>query len=109
MLLARRVGWVAPVRPTLGQWFVAPCPSAALGVYTCAASGAPWRSFTGLRVPCILCAVSVASWHLLTGVRVVCGTHVVLVASLGSPPPFCGWLFDAFLFLFLLLLFDVFF
>ena len=36
--LARRVRWVAPVRPGLGVGFVAPCPSAALGACACAVS-----------------------------------------------------------------------
>ena len=88
LLLVGRIGWVAPVRPTLGVWFVVPCPSAALGAYVCAVSGAPWRLFTGVRVPCVLCAMFVATWRLFTGVRVVCGTRVVLVASLPPPPLF---------------------
>ena len=87
LLLARRVGLVAPVRPTLGLWFVVPCPTAALGAYARAVSGAPWRLFTGVRVLCVVCALSVATWSLVTGLRIMCGTIVVLVASL-APPPF---------------------
>ena len=66
------------------------CFSAALCVYAFAVSGAPSRSFTSVRVRCVLCAVSVASWRLFNRVRVVCGTRVELVASL-TPPPFFSW------------------
>ena len=58
LLLARRVGWVAPVRPTHGV-LVLSRPSAALRVNVCAVSWATWVLFTGvparcgvLRVPC---------------------------------------------------------
>ena len=113
LLLARRVGLVAPARTTLGVWLVVPCPSAALGVFARALSGASWRLFTAARALCVLCAVSVATWPLFTGARAVCGTRVLLVASLGSPPPpycFCVFfpcccLLDAFLFSLLLFLF----
>ena len=64
LLLARWVGWVAPVCPTCGVWFVATCPLAALGVHVCAVSMAPWRSFTGARAQCGVCLV-----------RRVCGVH----------------------------------
>ena len=69
LLLARSVGWVAPVRPTLGVWFVVSRPSAALREHVCAVSTAPWRFFTGVRAWCVLCvpcAVSWASWLLFT-------------------------------------------
>ena len=90
LLLARRVGWVVPVRPNLGVLFLVPCPSAALRVYVHAVSGASWHLFTSARVLCILFAVSVATWRLFASVRAVCGTRVMLVASLPSPPPlFC--------------------
>ena len=84
VLLARRVGWVAPVRATLGVWFVAPCPSAALGACVRAVSGASWRLFTGARALCLLCAVSA----VFTGGRAESGVRVLLVASLGPPPSF---------------------
>ena len=87
LLLAGRVGWVVPLRPTLGVRCVVPCPSAALGVYASAVSTASSLLFTGVRMPCVLSALSVATPRLFTGVRLVCGTRVVLVASLGSLPP----------------------
>ena len=65
LLLARRVGLVAAVRPTFGVRVVVPCLSAALGAYVCAAS--------------------VATGRLLTRVWVVCGTRVVLVAFYHPP------------------------
>ena len=71
--LARRVGRVAPVRPTRGLAFLAPCPSAFLGLCACAVSWATWRLFTGARARCVPCAVSLATWRLFTGVRAVCG------------------------------------
>ena len=64
LVRAWRVGWVAPVALTLGVWFAVPCPSAALGVYARALSGAPWRLCTGAHVPCILYAVFEATWRL---------------------------------------------
>ena len=85
LLLARRVGWLAPVRPSLGLWFVAPCPSAVLGAYARVVSGASWRMFTAARILCVLRAVSVATWRLFTGVCAVWSTRVMLVASFGSP------------------------
>ena len=81
MPLARRVSWVAPVRPTLRVWVVAPCPSAALGACACAVFGASWRLFTGARALCVPCVVSVATWRLFTGACAVCGMHLLLVAS----------------------------
>ena len=66
VLLAWLVGWVAPVRPTHGVWFVVCRPSAALGAHVCAVSTAPWRMFTGARAWCVLCAVSWAIWLLFT-------------------------------------------
>ena len=104
LLLARCVGWVATVRPTLGVWFVSLCSPAAPGAFARAVSGASWRLFTGAGALCVLCAVSPATWLPFTGVRTVCGTRVLLVASLGSPPPphwFCVlWLPDAIVILF---------
>ena len=100
LLLARWVGWVAPVRPTLGVWFVVPCPYAALGGCACAVSLAPWRLFTGVHVLCVVCAVFVATWRLFTGVRTACG--VGGIAGVTPPPSFC-YLFVAFFsFVFLL-------
>ena len=87
LLLARQVGWVAPVRPTLGVWVVAPCCSVALGAYAH--------------------AVSMATWRLFSGVHAVWGTRVLLVALLGSPIPslLIFFLLDAFVCLFLLFFF----
>ena len=52
LLLARRVGWLDPVRPTHGMWFVAARPSAALGAHVFAASWATWLQFTGVPMRC---------------------------------------------------------
>ena len=93
-------GLVAPVRPTLGVWFVMHCPSAAAGVCARAVSGATWRLLTGAHVLCVLCAVSVATWRLLTAVRALCGMRVMLMASLPPFAPFFCLLY-AFFFLFL--------
>ena len=49
LLLARWIGWVAPVRPTHGKLFVVSRPSAVLGAHVCAVSVATWRLFTGVR------------------------------------------------------------
>ena len=84
MPLARRVGLVAPVRPTLWVSFVVPCPSAAHGACARAVSGAPWRLFNGVRALCVPCAVSMATWRLLTSVPAECRMRMLLVASL--PP-----------------------
>ena len=88
--LARWVGWVAPVRPTLGLWFVAPCSSAALGACAPASSGASWRVFIGAHALCVLCVVSVATWRVLP----MCALCVACVycwwLRRGHPPPaFC--------------------
>ena len=79
--LAQRVGWVAPLRPTLGVWFVAPCPSAALAACLCAVSRASWRLLTGVHALYVPCGVSMATRRLFTGARAVCGMHVLFVAS----------------------------
>ena len=52
LLLARWVGWVAPVRPTHGV-LVLSCPSAALHVHVCAVSRATWHQFTGVPARCV--------------------------------------------------------
>ena len=52
LLLARWVGWVAPVRPTHGV-LVLSCPSAALRVHVCAVSRATWLLLTGLSAWCV--------------------------------------------------------
>ena len=52
LLLARWVGWVAPVRPTHGV-LVLSCPSAALRVHVCAVSWATWVLFTGVPAWCV--------------------------------------------------------
>ena len=107
--LARQVGWVAPVRPALGVWFVAPCPSAALGGCACAVSLPTWHLFTSVRALCFLFVVSAATWRLFTGARAVCGMFVLLVALSGTPSPpffvflslfFCPCLFVCALYLF---------
>ena len=87
LYLARWAGWVAPVRPTLGMWFVAPCPSAALGASVCPVSSTTWRLFTGARALGVPCAVSAATWLLFIDEHAVCGMCVFLMASLGTPPP----------------------
>ena len=95
LLMGRRVSWVAPVPPTLGVWFVVPCPSSALGVLcclcgvlgflgpvhgcarslcygTCAVSLATGLLFTALHARCAVCAVSLATLLLFTGVPARC-------------------------------------
>ena len=52
LLLARWVGWVAPVRPTHGV-LVLSCPSAALLLHVCAVSWATWLLFTGVPAWCV--------------------------------------------------------
>ena len=79
--LARQVGWVAPVRLTLGVWFVAPCPSAALSACVRAVSGASCCLFTGAHALCDLCAVSVPTWRSFTRACAVCGIRLLLVPS----------------------------
>ena len=56
LLLARWVGWVAPVRLTHGV-LVLSCSSAALRVHVCAVSWATWLLFTGVPAWCILLLV----------------------------------------------------
>ena len=56
LLLARWVGWVAPVRPTHGV-LVLFCPSAALRVHVCAVSWATWLLFTGVPARCVVLLV----------------------------------------------------
>ena len=56
LLLARLVGWVAPVRPTHGV-LVLSCPSAALRVHVCAVSWATWLLFTGVPAQCVVLLV----------------------------------------------------
>ena len=52
LLLARWVGWVAPVRPTHGV-LVLSCLSVALRVHVCAVSWATWLLFTGVPAWCV--------------------------------------------------------
>ena len=52
LLLARWVGWVAPVCPTHGV-LVLSCSSAALRVHVCAVSWATWLVFTGVPAWCV--------------------------------------------------------
>ena len=63
------------------MWFVAPCPSVALGACAFAVSWATWRLFTGARALCVPGTVFLATWGLLTGARAVCGMCVMLLAS----------------------------
>ena len=56
LLLARRVGWVAPVHPTHGV-LVLSCPSAALRVHVCAVSWAASLMFTGVPARCVVLLV----------------------------------------------------
>ena len=57
LLLARWVGWLAPVRPTHGALVLA-CPSASLPVHVCALSWATW----------LLCT-DVPAWYVVLHVR----------------------------------------
>ena len=106
-LLARWVGWVAPVRPS--QWvLVLSCPSAALRVLVCAVSWATWLLLTGVPASCVVLpvrcpgplgsscarwvccfafAVSWATWLLLTGVPARC---VVLLVRCPGPLDSCS-------------------
>ena len=53
-LLARSVGWVAPMSPTLGVWLVVARPSVALGAHVCAVSWATWLLYIGVPARCVL-------------------------------------------------------
>ena len=66
--LARWVGWVSPVPPTLGVQTVASCPLAALNACACADRWPTCRLFTGVHAVCV--------------VRVL-----LVVVSLLLPPP----------------------
>ena len=57
LLLARWVGWVAPVRPIHGVWFVVARPWVALGAHVCAVSWATWLLFTSVPVWCVVSRV----------------------------------------------------
>ena len=57
LLLARWVGWVAPVSPTHGVWLVVARPSVALGAHVCAVSWATWLLFTGVPAWCMVSRV----------------------------------------------------
>ena len=85
--LDRVVGWVTPVRLTLGVCSGVSCPFAAPGACASAVSRPTWRLFTGEHTLCVPCAMSAAAWYLFTGVRAVCGTCVLLVVLSGTPPP----------------------
>ena len=94
--LARQVGWVAPVRLTLRVWFVAPCPSAALGACPSVVSRATWRLFAGMRA--LLCSVRGGSGHLaLVHQCARCVRYVSVVGGFVGDPPlllfFCVCLF----------------
>ena len=102
--LARRVGWVAPVRPTHGV-LVLSCPSAALRVCSVLGRWAPVHR-CARAVCCGASAVSWASWLLFTGVLARCVVlHVRCPGPLGSFSPVCvlcavrvchGWLCPSF-------------
>ena len=53
LLLARWVGWVAPLRPTHGVWFVVTRFSVALDTHVCAVSWSTWLLFNGVLVRCV--------------------------------------------------------
>ena len=98
--LARRVGWVAPVRPTHGV-LVLSCPSAALRVCSVLGRWAPVHR-CARAVCCGASAVSWVSWLLFTGVPARCVvSHVRCPGPLGPCSPVCvlcavrvchGWL-----------------
>ena len=98
--LARRVGWVAPVRPTHGV-LVLSCPSAALRVCSVLGRWTPVHR-CARAVCCGASAVSWASWLLFTGVLARCVVlHVRCPGPLCSCSPVCvlcavrvchGWL-----------------
>ena len=100
LLLARWVGWVAPVRPTHGV-LVLSCPSAALCVCSVLGRWAPVHR-CARAVCCGVSAVSLAGWLLFTGVLARCVVlHVRCPGPLGSSSPVCvlcavrfcpGWL-----------------
>ena len=80
LLLPRWVGWVAPVRPTHGMWFVVARPSVALGVHVCAASWSTSLLFTGVPARCVVLRVrcpgplgSCSSMYPLRVLSCVCG------------------------------------
>ena len=74
LLLARWVGWVAPVRPTHGV-LVLSCPPAALRVHACAVSWATWLLFTGVPPWCVVllvrCPVPLRSYSPVCPLRVL--------------------------------------
>ena len=88
LLLARWVGWVAPVRPTQGVLFLS-CPSAALGVCGVLGHLAPVHG-CARSVRCFACAVSWATCLLFTGVPAQCVVlRVRCPGPLGSCSPLC--------------------
>ena len=94
--LARAVGWVAPVRPTLGLWFAAPCPPVALGAYA-----VTWSCLsTGART--LLCSVRGVLRHLaLVQRRARCMRYLCVVGGFVRDPllphlPSFGGFFSAF-------------
>ena len=56
LMLARWVGWVAPVRQTRGV-LVLSCRWAALHVHVCAVSWATWLLLTGMPARCVVLCV----------------------------------------------------
>ena len=89
LLLARWVGWVAPVRPTHGV-LVLSCPSAALRVCSVLGRWAPVHR-CARAVCCVASAVSWATWLLFTGVLARCVVlHVRCPGPLGSRSPVCA-------------------
>ena len=86
--LARRVCWVAPVRPTLRVQTVASCPFADLDACACALCWRTWRLFTGVHTLCVSCMVFAATWLLSTGACAVCGMRLLVRFCPPSPPPF---------------------
>ena len=94
LLLARWVGWVAPVRLAHGVWFVVSRPSDALRAHLCAVSTAAWRLFTGVHAWCVLgvpCAVCWATWLQCTSVPPRCAVlGVRCPGPLGSCSRVCS-------------------
>ena len=76
LLLAQWVGWVAPLRPTQGVWFVVARPSAALGAHACAVSWATWLLFIGVSARCVAlhvrCPGPLASCSLVYSLGALC-------------------------------------
>ena len=88
LLLARWVGWVAPVRPTHGV-LVLSCPSSALRVCGVPCHLAPVHR-CARSVRCVVSAVSSATWLLFSSALAWCVALLVRCPGpLGSCSPVC--------------------